>query len=135
MSGILLDTHTWIWFMIGDETLKADVQRKIDQHLQSNSLWLACISVWELGMLENKGRITLTQPCLQWTKEALKDIRLAELTPEIAIESSNLPGDFHGDPADRIIVATARHKELTLATRDHAILNYSKKHYLSTLKS
>ncbi len=79
-------------------------------------------------MLVAKNRLTVTKPLYQWVKEVLAQpgMNLYPLTPEIAIESSFLPGSFHGDPADRIIVATARIADLTLLTRDSKIINYSK---------
>lgn len=81
-------------------------------------------------MLAQKGRITLGQPSLPWIKNAIKasNVHLVHLSPEIAIESTELPGNFHGDPADRIIVASARILNFTILTRDQKILQYSKEH-------
>lgn len=87
-------------------------------------------------MLEIKKRIILEMPCLEWINRAIKETRIqvVSLTPAIAVESCNLPNDFHGDPADRIIVATARIEGLTVATRDTHILNYGKDKLLSVIK-
>jgi PIN domain nuclease of toxin-antitoxin system len=78
-------------------------------------------------MLEKKGRITLSRSIDEWTKAALTapGIRLVDLSPEIAIESTRLPGEPHGDPADRIIIATARVLGATLITRDEQIVSYA----------
>ncbi len=85
--------------------------------------WVSVISVWEVALLEAKGRIGLTLPLSEWVTRALAPpLKLAPLTPEIAIESSRLPPPFHNDPADRILMATARLEGLTLVTRDGRIL-------------
>ncbi len=86
-------------------------------------------------MLEAKGRIRLSKDCLAWVQEALSapGTSLVPLTPEIAVESSRLPGKFHGDPADRILVATARLLGATLLTRDERILAYGKGKLVSVM--
>ncbi len=124
-QGILLDTHTWIWLCQGSTELSEDAIKLIDKNAQEGKVYIAAISVWELSMLVAKNRITITKPLNQWVKEVLAQpgMNLYSLTPEIAIESSFLPGSFHGDPADRIIVATARIGDLTLLTRDSKIIN------------
>jgi PIN domain nuclease of toxin-antitoxin system len=82
-------------------------------------------------MLEAKGRVHLQLPCEQWVKEALATPRLTPtpLTPEIALDSTRLPGEFHGDPADRIIVATAGMKTRP-ATRDERVIRYGKQRHI-----
>jgi len=84
--------------------------------------------VWELGMLEAKGRLQLMVPCEQWMREALATpgLTVAPLTPEIALASSRLPEPFHGDPADRMIVATARSLGARIPTLDRKILEYGR---------
>lgn len=86
-------------------------------------------------MLESKSRIRMSKDCRQWIKEALAapGIILQPLTAEIAVESTRLPGEFHQDPADRIIVATARDLGVPLVTVDRQILAYSEKKYVRTL--
>ncbi len=78
-------------------------------------------------MLFSRKRILLNQPCIQWLTHALQapGVCLAELTPEIAVDSCSLPNNFHGDPADRIIIATARMLDIPLMTCDKKILTYS----------
>jgi PIN domain nuclease of toxin-antitoxin system len=90
------------------------------------------MSVWELGMLESKGRIQLDIPCEQWVQQALAipGLSVAPLTPEIALASTRLPEPFHGDPTDRSIVATARTLGLRLATRDSKILEYGRNRHV-----
>lgn len=84
-------------------------------------------------MLEAKQRILLKSDCLSWLKESIHKTRvqIIPLSPEISVEATHLPGDFHGDPADRIIVATARHIGGTLLTRDQGILEYGAKGFVA----
>ncbi|MBW2097741.1 MAG: type II toxin-antitoxin system VapC family toxin [Deltaproteobacteria bacterium] len=102
---ILLDTHTWIWAHSATKLLSDNVKRLIKK-TQTDQRAIASISIWEFAMMVTKGH------------------RVIELTPEIAMESCNLPGSFHKDPADRIIVATARTHNLTLLTKDRKIIEY-----------
>lgn len=135
-SHILLDTHAWIWFINGDKTLPPKIRNKITEAITHHTAFIAAISVWELGLLETKGRLRLNFPCIEWVEHALtrSGINIASLSPAIAIESANLPGIFHDDPADRMIVATARVEGLTLLTRDQRILDYSQQKYVTTLE-
>lgn len=135
-TPLLLDTHYWIWLQFGiREQITPPVLKAIDQAAATGTLWLSVMSVWEVGMLESKGRLQLYAPCEQWVREALAmpGLSVAPLTPEIALASSRLPLPFHGDPADRIIVATARALGARLVTRDNKILAYSRKRHVSTL--
>jgi len=137
LSVILLDTHVFIWYVNGNEELRKPTRKIIDTAIQNNTLYLAAISLWEISMLDAKKRIILEMPCLEWLNHAIKEIRLQILpiTPAIAIESCHLPGGFHEDPADRLIVATARVEGLALATRDTKILTYSQSKYLAVVKA
>ncbi len=126
-NGLLLDTHCWIWFELGHKGgFSPDALKLIETAAANGRLMLSAISVWELGMLEAKGRIRLTMPCLEWVRLALETpgLALEPLTPEIAIESSRLPGNLHGDPADRILIATCRQLKVRLLTGDSRILEY-----------
>lgn len=135
MTGIILDTHTWIWFMCGSTELKPSSRRLIDQHLKDGEAHIAAISCWEVAMLEAKERIKVSMPILEWMNQSFERTSLTqvELLPNIAYESCHLPGSFHGDPADRLIVATARLQGLTLLTRDKKILEYSTQNYVNAL--
>ena len=119
MTSILLDTHTWIWLCKGIELSSSTVEL-IDDVSTENQIWLAAISIWELSMLVAKNRVTVTKPLGIWVKEALTQpgINLYPLSPDVAVESSLLPGNFHGDPVDRMIVATASVGNFTLLTRE-----------------
>ena len=137
MNGTLLDTHTWLWFVTGEPTLAKTARAQINEAIQQEALFLAAISLWEVAMLEARGRIQFELPISEWLKKAIELPRLtvASLSPEIAVESCRLPGEFHGDPADRLIVATARLESLTLLTRDKNILRYARKGHVHADKA
>jgi PIN domain nuclease of toxin-antitoxin system len=122
---IVLDTHIWVWWVNGATQLT-------ERHLQwlheneAAGLGVSAFSCWEVAKLVEKGRIALSLPVFDWIEAALRypGIRLLELTPAIAVESTQLPGAFHNDPADQIIVATARFHDCPLLTADARILAY-----------
>ncbi len=122
---ILLDTHTWVWSHSATKRLSRNVTKLI-QRTPTDQRAIASISIWEFAMMVSQGRITLKIEPRRWIENALtkSGLRVFDLTPEIALESCNLPGDFHKDPADRIIVATARTHNLTLLSKDKKILDY-----------
>ena len=134
--GILLDTHTWIWLFNGSTELSQDAIEQINLAGNQGKVFISAISVWELSMLVAKDRVTLSKPIHQWVKDSFNQpgVNLSSMLPEIAIESSFLPGEFHGDPADRIIVSTARINSLILLTRDKKILSYGEQGYVNCLK-
>lgn len=137
-GSFLLDTHAWIWIQhAGQGELSRESIRAIEDGARRGTLLLSVISVWEISMLVAKGRITLGMPLMDWTREALRTpgLSLVPLTPEIAVESTRLPGDFHGDPADRIIVATARETGAAIVTRDRHILTYGKRALVRTIRA
>ncbi len=122
---ILLDTHTWIWSHSATKLLSDNV-KKLIKKTQTDQRAIASISIWEFAMMVTKGRINVKIDPKRWLNNAIgkSGLRVIELTPEIAMESCNLPGDFHKDPADQIIVATARTHNLTLLTKDRKIIEY-----------
>jgi PIN domain nuclease of toxin-antitoxin system len=99
-----------------------------------SELAISVLSVWEVAMLESRGRITLSRSIDEWIDAALTapGTRLVELTPAIALDSTRLPAELHGDPADRIIVATTRVLGGTLITFDDRILEYSSRGHVRT---
>ncbi len=133
--ALLLDTYIWIWLVNGDPVLGNNALAAIERAAAAGSVLVAAISVWEVAMIEAKGRIVLAKPCAQWVREALSapGLALAPLTPEVAVESCQLPGAFHDDLADRLIVATARVGDATLVTRDERILTYGAAGHASVL--
>jgi PIN domain nuclease of toxin-antitoxin system len=121
--------------MSREGNMKPSAIRVVEEAAHFGLVGVSVISVWEVAMLEAKGRIRLSKDCLSWVNEALRapGLGLIPLTPEIAVDSSRLPGVFHGDPADRILVATARRQGAILLTRDEKILSYGKAKHLSVM--
>ena len=101
---LLLDTHSWIWFVDGNKQISIDVRRRINEAIKLQQAYVAAISCWEVAMLEAKDRIVFSMPWLEWVEKSLtkSNIHLAPITPAIAVDSAHLPGDFHGDPTDRL---------------------------------
>jgi len=127
--SILLDTHIWLWFVSGDkENVKPKEIKLIEECLSNRTACLSSISIWELSMLYVKKRILIQEPLSQWVDACFKEFGFhsVELNNAIAMESCLLPDNFHGDPADRMIVATARVHGLTLLTKDDKIKKYAK---------
>jgi PIN domain nuclease of toxin-antitoxin system len=125
---ILLDTHVAVWYAAGIE-LKPRIVALIGEAAQKNSVFLSAISAWEIGMLVAKGRLVLAGSAEAYVRDLYSRDGVVEepVTSTIAELSSRLPGDFHGDPADRIIVASAALRSATLVTRDDRILGYARK--------
>ena|ERR1051325_5091472 len=122
---IVLDTHVWVWWIHGASEL-TDQQKQLIQENEGLGLGVSVISCWEVAKLVEYSRLILPCPISDWFEQALAypGIQLLNLTPQIAIESTQLPGGFHRDPADQIIVATARIYDCELLTADNKILNY-----------
>ena len=129
---ILLDTHIWVWLVSDAQQLRSR-QRELLSHYGADGLGVSVISCWEVAKLVEKGRLTLQQPVGEWIATALTrpHITLLSLTPEIAVDATQLPTGFHSDPADQSIVATARILGIPLLTADAKILNYA---HVSLLK-
>ena len=120
---ILLDTHVWIWWIEGNDSLRPSLRDRIDSE---PDLAISAISLVEVATKAARGTLQLTFPLNEWMDTALNQagIQLIPISPAVAIEAANLPGDFHKDPADRLIVATARVHGVALATQDGTILQY-----------
>jgi PIN domain nuclease of toxin-antitoxin system len=122
---ILLDTHIWVWWVHGDERLPSAYREYLEAQ-ESHGLGISIISCWEVAKLVEYGRLRLPCPVGDWLDQALAypGMRLIELTPRIVVASTQLPGSFHRDPADQLIVATARVHNYPLITVDERIRNY-----------
>jgi PIN domain nuclease of toxin-antitoxin system len=132
-QALLLDTHAAIWLMSGEE-LTDDARRSIESASSANSLFVSPITAWEIATLVRKGRMALSLEPDAWFDAMLNaGVRLAVMPPRTLIASAFLPGALPGDPADRIIVATARNENLTLVTRDTQLLQYSRSGHVRTL--
>jgi PIN domain nuclease of toxin-antitoxin system len=134
---LLLDTHVWIWLSFGTPgVFKPDMQKRLDLSSRANPLHVSFISGWEVAMLAAKGRLNLDMPTHGWIEQSLSHpaMRLIALDdPAVAVESNELPADFHADPADRLLVATARIGGYTLVTRDQKIMDYGKAGHVNVL--
>ena len=119
--NLLLDTHVWVWAINQSVRLPASVRRKLDDG--NNSRWLSPISIWEAGLLMERGRVELFRDAASLLRRALDEtgVREAPLTHDVALESRRLLR-LHEDPADRLLVATARVMDLVLVTADRKIL-------------
>ena len=122
---ILLDTHIWVWWTIDPDQLTETQRQQITQG-EEDVIGVSAISCWEVAKLYEYGRLELPVGLTEWFRLALgyPGVSLLPLTPEVAIESTNLPGSFHRDPSDQIIVATARVHECPLVTSDDKISDY-----------
>lgn len=135
-SLLVLDTHVWLWAVEGMKDVMSDTAlAAIAEASIQGRVGVSAISVWEVAMLEARGRISLSRPVEDWVQAALQapGVRLLDLSPAIAVESTRLPGKLHGDPADRIIVASARVAGGVLATRDHTLVEYGHLGHLEIL--
>jgi PIN domain nuclease of toxin-antitoxin system len=137
IEPLLLDTHTWIWF--SNDQRKQFNRRTwaaIERACQRDQCCVSVMSVWEVGMLAAKGRFKFKTSIEDWLKLALSapGLSLVPLSREAAVESSFLPGSFHGDPADRLIVATARYLRARLVTADANILTYGEGKHVNVIE-
>jgi len=123
----LLDTHAWVWWVSEDRRLSRPARRVIEKAVTGDDLWLSMISIWEVAKKVEKGQLVLDRPLEDWLDTATDrpGLHLAELTRPILVESCRLPPPFHGDPADQIIVATARDRDAVLVTKDRQIHHYA----------
>lgn len=136
MSGpILLDTCAAIWIAEDAPLAEKAVEAMDMAHDNGVPVYISPITAWEIGVLAARGRWVSTMPPARWFERLLEasGFRLAELTPRLLIASSFLPGDIHRDPADRIIVATARELGLSVMSRDRALLDYAEQGFLSAI--
>ncbi len=123
---LVLDTHVFLWMLRGDRRLSAGARETIEMAAQAGDVRVPVIVAWEIGMLTARSRLRLREPLAEWFRQALdrSGYVIAAQTVEIAVESTRLPGDAPSDPADCMIVATARVLDATLVTRDQRILDY-----------
>jgi PIN domain nuclease of toxin-antitoxin system len=120
--SLLLDTHVWVWGVASPTRLSAKVRSAIER--RRGDLWLSPISLWELGMLADRGRVAIDGAFDSWVARALQEspVREAPLTNEIALAARSVTLS-HGDPVDRLLAATARVLDLTLVTADERLIS------------
>lgn len=117
---VLLDTHVWVWWLTPDSPLKRGERSALDAAAERQALCLSAISLWEAQMLHAKRRLQLPLSFGEWLERAAEPRMVAVLPLDVAVVTAlnALPATFHGDPADRLIVATARAHAAALATHD-----------------
>jgi PIN domain nuclease of toxin-antitoxin system len=123
---IVLDTHTWIWFISKPEVLSKKAKKAVSAAVKEKSVLISSISAWEVALLVIKKRLTLSLDVTDWIakSEGLPFIQFIEISNTIAVKSVNLPQPLHPDHADRIIIATALSAGVPLVTKDKKLLNY-----------
>jgi PIN domain nuclease of toxin-antitoxin system len=121
---IVLDTHAWLWWVSGDPALSRKAEREIRS---ASRIGVSAISCLEVAVAEARGRIALDRPPLLWLQQALAlpRVELVALTPAIAVRASRFGRDFPGDPADRVIVASALLESAVVVTRDKKIRDWA----------
>lgn len=124
---LVLDTHILLWSLLNPEELPEDIKRQISQAQENQQLLVSSISIWEIAMLAVKKRINIYEPIRDFLESItnIKGLVIKDISVEIASESVMLTDNFHGDPADRIIVATTKVYGATLVTRDQKILQWA----------
>lgn len=123
---IVLDTHVWVWWVHGDAQITPSSQARVIAEFEADTTGVSAISCWQVSKLVEHNRLELSRPLNEWLNLApnYPGVRLIELSPEISVASTRLPGSFHRDPADRIIVATALLNDCPLVTSDQKIVSY-----------
>ena len=120
---VLLDTHVWIWWLTPNSPLSRRERDALDALATRGGVSIAAISLWEAQMLHRKGRLEVPLSFADWIEQAAdpRAVRVLPLDTAVVLALDALPKSFHGDPADRLIVATAKTHGLPIATRDAAI--------------
>jgi len=124
---ILLDTHVLVWTVSGNPRLGGRAIEMVEKAARDDAVLVSAITPWEIALLTEKGRLKLGREVGSWLNAALglPGFRIAPIEPALAVDSVRLPGGFHADPADRLIIATARFFGIPLLTADKAILDYA----------
>ena len=123
---IVLDTHAWVWWVAEDGRLSEPARDAIDSSLAEGTLWLSSISIWEVAKKVEEGQLTLDRTLEDWLDLALEPagVKTVPLCRSVLVESCRLPDALPGDPADQMIVATARSQGAVLITRDAKLREY-----------
>lgn len=124
---IVLDTHALVWWINGDVALSEKAKAAIDGELDGGQVIISAISAWEIAMLVEREKLLLSMDVGSWlaTVAEIEAVHFLPMDVEISVKSVELPGEFHKDPADRMIVATARKLAAPLVTKDEKIRAYA----------
>ena len=135
---LLLDTCAMIWLAgIAGRKEAVRVAALIDAAFDDGqTIWVSPITAWEFGLLASKGRLAITVPVRTWLDNLMQTpgLKWADLSPDVLLASNALPGQVQGDPADRIIVATAREFGMRVVTKDRLILDYAGQGHVMALE-
>lgn len=131
----IIDTHALVWMFEADPTLGNKARALIDAEAENGEAMFAPISVWEMAMMVNKNRLVIGKVLAPWIDFVLSTpgYTLSPMTPAMAIDAGTLPGNIHGDPADRLIIATARALGCPIVTADDRIIGYAKAGHVSVI--
>jgi PIN domain nuclease of toxin-antitoxin system len=134
-APLLLDTHAAVWISEDLPLSKQAIEAINDAYQADSPVYVSAISAWKIGLLVSRNRLSLVATPERWFQRLLATpgVRLADLSPDVLIASSFLPGEPPRDPADRIILATARDLGATLITRDRLLLKYGEDGQVSTI--
>ena len=130
---LLLDTHIWLWYLAGDtERMSADAVELLRRGAASAGLLISDISVWEIANKAAKGKLTLVPNASTWVEQAgrVPGFTFVPLNRDVLLFSTQLPGTVHGDPADRMLIATAALRRISLITADRLIIAYAEESHL-----
>ena len=130
---VVFDTHVFLWYMEENPKLSTKFLNSIERLHKFSPVLISPLTLWEISLLAERGRIVLEMDCLDWIEKALlwPGCQLAPITPQIAVLSNRLPGNIHKDPVDRMLIATSFENKAVLVTCDEAILEYGKNHFIS----
>jgi PIN domain nuclease of toxin-antitoxin system len=136
IDGLLLDTCFVLWLSAQQPVAPSAVEQVTEVRKSGGMISISVMSAWEIGVLVAKGRLPYVKSPQDWFRRFVGEgqVEVAGVDADLMIESSFLPGSFHNDPADRIIIATARARNLAIVTRDRAILAYSAAGYVKTVR-
>jgi PIN domain nuclease of toxin-antitoxin system len=126
-EAVVLDTHVWLDVAMGRTRFSRRQRSRVDKAARESVLYVASVTPWEVAALARKGKVRVASPVLDFVLGALRETStsVVPLEPEIAVDAVELPAWDHKDPTDRLIVASARHLDAWLLTRDGAILDYA----------
>lgn len=125
---ILLDTHAWVWWVSEPDRIPSRARSAIEKSVEAATLYVSAISVWEVAMLVEKGRLELALPVADWVarSEALPFLKFVPIDNPLALRSVQLDDFPYPDPADRLIIATALSLDASIVTKDRRIHDYSR---------
>lgn len=132
---LLLDTHVLLWLVFANPALNRDIAQQVEQEAAEGRVHVSPVNFWEIGNLVRLNRVTLIEDALDWSRRLMTTgiVRLAPFTADIAVQTSFLPGKIHRDPADRMLIATARAIGARLVTHDRRIIAYAEDGHLSVM--